>query len=194
MSKLLIVDDEPVICDTFRWVFGPAGVEVVTAGTVAEGWRRVESDRPDVIVLDLQLPDGSGLDLFERVRAADPRRPVIFITGHGTAGTAIEAMRRGAFDYLAKPLDLDQVSGLLARAFEAARLMREPAALPDDPPGDRIVGRSAAVREVCKQIGRAAAQDAPVLILGESGTGKELVARAIYQHSARADRPFLAIN
>jgi two-component system nitrogen regulation response regulator GlnG len=194
MPKLLIVDDEPLICQSFNWVFAAGEVEVLTAGTVEEAWRRVEEDRPDVIVLDYQLPDGSGLDLFDRIRAADPKRPVIFLTAHGTTETAIEAMKRGAFDYLGKPFDLEQMSRLLDQAFEAARLMREPAPLPDDPPADRIVGRSPLVREICKQIGRVAPLDVTVLILGESGTGKELVARAIYQHSKRADRPFLAIN
>ncbi len=175
-------------------MFATPDVEVLTAATVAEGWRRVREDRPDVIVLDLQLPDGSGMDLFDRVRTADPRRPVVFVTAHGTTDTAIEAMKRGAFDYLTKPLDLERMTGLLGRAFEAARLMREPAVLPDDPGVDRIIGRTPVMQEVCKQIGRVAAQDVHVLITGESGTGKELVARAVYGHSRRADRPFLAIN
>ena len=194
MPKLLVVDDEPLICQSFQWVFATGGVEVATAGTVAEGTRRIEEGRPDVIVLDHQLPDGSGLDLFDRIRATDPKRPVIFLTAHGTTETAIEAMKRGAFDYLGKPFDLEQMSELLGRAFEAARLMREPAALPDDLPTDRIIGQSPLIREICKQIGRIAPLDVTVLILGESGTGKELVAQAIYQHSKRADRPFLAIN
>jgi two-component system nitrogen regulation response regulator GlnG len=194
MSKLLVVDDESIICHSFRRVFATAEVEVLTAGTVAEGWGRVQQDRPDVIVLDLQLPDGTGLELFERIRAADPKRPVIFITAHGTTETTIEAMKRGAFDYLLKPLDLEQMSEVLTRAFEAARLMREPAALPDDPGGDRIIGRSPLMQQMCKQIGRVASQDVNVLILGESGTGKELVARAIYSHSHRSGRPFMALN
>ncbi|MCE9560568.1 MAG: sigma-54 dependent transcriptional regulator [Planctomycetes bacterium] len=193
MSKLLVIDDEPVICHSFRRVFASPEVEVLTAGTVAEGWRRVREDQPDVIVLDLQLPDGSGLDLFEQIRSTDPRRPVIFITAHGSTDTAIEVMKRGAFDYLAKPTDLEGMSQLLDRAFEAARLMQEPAVFPDDSE-DRIVGRSAVMQEMCKQIGRVAPQDVNVLILGESGTGKELVARAIYQHSKRASKRFLAIN
>src|SRR5688572_12793838 len=103
MPKLLVVDDEPIICHSFRRAFTATGIEVHTAGSVAEGWARVGADEPDVIVTDLQLPDGSGLDLFERVRAADPTRPVIFITAHGTTETTIEAMKRGAFDYLTKP-------------------------------------------------------------------------------------------
>src|SRR5436305_11522197 len=156
MPRLLVVDDEPVICQSFQWVFGPAGVEVLTAGTVEEGWRRVQNDRPDVIVLDLQLPDGSGMELFERVRATDPKRPVVFITAHGTTDTAIEAMKRGAFDYLVKPVALDRLSQLLEPAFEAARLMHVPAVLPAEDAGDRIVGRSPAVQEMSKAIGRIA--------------------------------------
>jgi two-component system nitrogen regulation response regulator GlnG len=194
MPKLLVVDDEPLICQSFQWVFTAGEVEVLTATTAGEGWRRVSEDRPDVIVLDYQLPDGSGLDLFDRIRTADPRRPVIFLTAHGTTETAIEAMKRGAFDYLGKPFDLDQMTRLLERAFEAAHFMRDPASLPDDPQPDRIVGRSPLVREICKQIGRVAPLDVTVLILGESGTGKELVARAIYHHGKRAEKPFLAIN
>jgi two-component system nitrogen regulation response regulator GlnG len=194
MPKLLVIDDEPLICQSFGWVFATGEVEVVAAGTVAEGWRQFSENKPDVIVLDYQLPDGTGLDLFDRIRAADPKRPVVFLTAHGTTETAIEAMKRGAFDYIGKPFDLEEMSHLLDRAFEAARLMQEPAVLPDDPPAEQIVGRSPIVREICKQIGRVAPLDMTVLILGESGTGKELVARAIYQHSKRSDHPFLAIN
>ena len=194
MTKLLVVDDESLICHSFRRIFTSPEVEVRTAGTLAEGWQSVQENQPDVIVLDLQLPDGSGLDLFDRIRAADPKRPVIFITAHGTTDTAIEAMKRGAFDYLTKPIDLEQMNHLLNRAFDAARLMHEPAKLPEDSGQERIIGRSVVMQETCKQIGRIASQEANVLITGESGTGKELVARAIYSHSKRANKPFLAIN
>ena len=119
---------------------------------------------------------------------------MVFITAHGTTDTAIEAMKGGAFDYLVKPVDLERLSQVLQRAFDAARLMSAPAVLPTDDVGDRIVGRGPAMQEMCKAIGRIAPQDVNVLILGESGTGKELVARALYQHSRRADKPFLAIN
>jgi two-component system nitrogen regulation response regulator GlnG len=118
----------------------------------------------------------------------------LFVTAHGTTDTAIEAMKAGAFDYLVKPVDLERMSQLLERAFEAARLMSEPAVLPQDERGDRIVGRSPQMQETCKLIGRLAPQDVNVLILGESGAGKELVARALYHHSRRAGNPFLAIN
>jgi two-component system, NtrC family, nitrogen regulation response regulator GlnG len=194
MSKLLVVDDEPLICQSFHWVFATGEVEVTTAGTIEEGWRRVEADQPDVIVLDLQLPDGSGLDLFERIHKADPNRPVIFLTAHGTADTAIEAMKHGAFDYLGKPFELDQMSELLNRAFEASRQSKSSIDPPEAPPRDRIVGKSLQVREISKQIGRVAPLDVSVLILGESGTGKELVARALHDHSRQAAQVFLAIN
>jgi two-component system nitrogen regulation response regulator GlnG len=139
----------------------------------------------------------SGLDVFDALRGIDPRLPVVIITAHGTTETAIEAMKRGAFDYLLKPVDLHQLREVIGRAVELRRMQCVPAVLDSaapDAPGDRIVGRSPAMQEVFKEIGRVTAQDVTVLITGESGTGKELVARAIYQHSRRADRPFLAIN
>jgi two-component system nitrogen regulation response regulator GlnG len=194
MPTLLVIDDEPSVQYAFRRVFGDEGVTVLAAQTATEGRARAAADRPDVIVLDIQLPDGSGLDLFRELHEDDPKRPVLFITAHGTTETAIEAMKGGAFDYLVKPLDLDRLSALLGRAFNAVRLMHTPAVLPQDPGEDRIVGRSPVMQEMCKAIGRVAPQDVNVLILGESGVGKELVARALYQHSKRAGQPFLAIN
>jgi two-component system nitrogen regulation response regulator GlnG len=195
MPSLLLIDDEENVRYSFRYVFEDNGVEVRTAATAAEGWDQIRTQPPDVIVLDLHLPDRSGLDLYQDIRFRDPKRPVIFITAHGTADTAIEAMKRGAFDYLVKPVDLDQLNQILDRAFEAARLMHVPAVLPaEEGMGDRIVARSRVMQEMCKTIGRIAPQDVNVLIWGESGTGKELVARALYHHSRRADKPFLAIN
>ncbi len=194
MPKILVVDDEPMICYTFRRIFNSEGIEVLTAGSIQEASALFDEARPDVVILDFQLPDGTGLDFFRKIQAEDPRRPVIFITAHGTTDTAIETMKHGAFDYLIKPIDLERVQTLLHRALEAARLMHIPAVLPDEHAGDRIIGRSVVMQEMCKTIGRIAAQDVNVLILGESGTGKELVARAIYHHSHRADKPFLAIN
>jgi two-component system nitrogen regulation response regulator GlnG len=194
MPSLLVIDDERSVCYSFRRVFAGEGVEVLTAGTAAEGLRLLREHDPDVVVLDLQLPDRPGLDVFAEIHADSPKRPVVFITAHGTTETAIEAMKAGAFDYLLKPLDLDRLSQVLGRAFEAARLMSVPAVLPADDRADRIVGRSAVMQETCKAIGRLAPQDVNVLILGESGTGKELVARALYHHGRRTGKPFLAVN
>jgi two-component system nitrogen regulation response regulator GlnG len=194
MPTLLVIDDEESVRYSFRRVFESDDIQVLTAATASEGLDLVRDQGPDVVVLDLQLPDRSGLEVFEQIHADDPKRPVLFITAHGTTETAIEAMKGGAFDYLVKPVDLDRLSKLIERAFEAARLMRVPAILPAEDKEDRIVGRSQVMQEMCKAIGRVAPQDVNVLILGESGTGKELVARAIYHHSTRAGKPFMAIN
>jgi two-component system, NtrC family, nitrogen regulation response regulator GlnG len=194
MPTLLVIDDEQSVRYSLRRVLEAEGTRVLTACTGAEGLEKASAHNPDAVVLDLQLPDRSGLEVFADLQALDPRRPVIFITAHGTTETAIEAMKRGAFDYLVKPVDLERLSQLLERAYEAARLMQVPAVLPAEDLEDRIVGRSPVMQEMCKAIGRIAPQDVNVLITGESGTGKELVARALYHHSARAHKPFLAIN
>jgi two-component system nitrogen regulation response regulator GlnG len=194
MPTLLVIDDEQSVRYSFCRVFEGDNVHVLTARTAAEGLEQLKENRPDVIVLDLQLPDRSGLEVFQEIRTSDPKRPVIFITAHGTTETAIEAMKNGAFDYLVKPIDLERLSQILDRAFDAARLMQVPAVLPAEEGGDRIIGRSSIMQEMSKAIGRIAPQDVNVLILGESGSGKELVARALYHHSRRADKPFLVIN
>src|SRR5947209_12054014 len=154
MPKLLVVDDEPGVCYSIKRVFSGEGIEVVTAPTAAAGLEAVQRCQPDVVILDLQLPDRSGLDLFAQLHALDPKRPVLFITAHGTTDTAIEAMKRGAFDYLVKPVDVERLSSVVGRAFEAARLMRVPAVLPTEDVGDRIVGHSSVMQEMSKAIGR----------------------------------------
>ena len=198
MTDVLVIDDEPFIRHAFRKAFEDTELAVRTAGDAAEGMEILARDRPYAVVLDINLPDRSGLDVFGDIRRLDARIPVILITGHGTTETAIEAMKLGAFDYLLKPLDVAQVRALVTRAYEVGRLARVPALTPDEPPApgpaDVLVGRSSAMQEVYKAIGRVAPQDVTALILGESGTGKELVARAIYQHSRRANGPFLAVN
>ena len=132
------------------------------------------------------------------MKAVDARIPIILVTGHGTTDLAIEAMKRGAFDYLLKPLRYDQLKEVVDRACASSRLMTVPAVVADAEPvpdrADVLIGRCEAMQAVYKAVGRVASTDTTVLILGESGTGKELVARAVYQHSKRADRPFLAIN
>jgi two-component system nitrogen regulation response regulator GlnG len=199
MPRLLLIDDDPVLVeDQVTHVFAPQGVEVAVARTGQEGLEQTAARPPDAILLDVRLPDFSGLEVYQRLRQIDARIPVVFITATTTSETAIEAMRQGAYDYLFKPLDLGQLRSVVGKALELGRLMREPAVLveapPDDGRGDAIIGRCPAMREVYKAIGLVADQNVTVLITGESGTGKEVVARAIYQHSARARAPFLAIN
>jgi nitrogen regulation protein NR(I) len=198
VADVLIIDDEPFILHAFRKAFEDTEFTPRTASDGAEGLELFARHRPHAVILDINLPDQSGLDVFARLRQIDARVPVIFITGHGTTETAIEAMKQGAFDYLLKPLELDQLRELVDRAAEISRLSRTPAVVADEAPApgtaDVLVGRSPGMQEVYKAIGRVAPRDLAVLILGESGTGKELVARAIYQHGARASGPFLAVN
>ena len=196
MPTLLLVDDEPAIRHAFQKAFRDA-FALRTAGTAAEAVAAFATAKPDVIILDVRLPDATGLETYHALRRLDARVPIILITGHGTTDLAIEAMKHGAFDYLSKPLELPVLREQIDRAVRSSLLMRTPASLPADdapPEGDVLVGQCAPMQEVYKAIGRVAAQDVTVLLLGESGTGKELVARALYQHSRRADKPFLALN
>ena len=199
MPRLLLIDDDPdLIQAQATHALGPLDWRIDVARSGTDGLRRLAAEPPDVVLLDVRLPDLSGLEVYQRVRQLDARIPVIFITATTAADTAIEAMQRGAYDYLFKPLDPQQLRRVVSQALQLTRLMREPAVvaetLPDDDRGDAILGRCPAMQEVYKAIGRVARQNVTVLITGESGTGKELVARAIYQHSARGRAPFLAIN
>jgi two-component system nitrogen regulation response regulator GlnG len=198
MARLLVIDDDPVLLeDQVRHLFTPRGLDIVVARSGYEGLAQIAAAAPDVVLLDVSMPDLSGLEVYKRIRAIDARIPVIFITATAITDTAIEAMRQGAYDYLIKPVDLHQLDKVVSQAIELGRRMREPAAvgqLPGDDDGDAIIGHCPAMQEVYKEIGRVADKNVIVLITGESGTGKELVARAIYQHSGRASGPFLAIN
>jgi two-component system nitrogen regulation response regulator GlnG len=198
MPLLLVVDDESAILVAFRRAFRNMKLEVITAESAADGLTLFEQRHPDVVVVDVQLPDLGGLDLFRRIRALDARTPVIFITGKTTTDTAIEAMKLGAYDYLFKPLELGPLRQTIDRAVTLSRLVHTPAVVAEgegvDERADAIIGRCPAMLQVYKAIGRVAEQDVTVLITGETGTGKELVARAIYQHSQRAEGPYLAIN
>jgi two-component system nitrogen regulation response regulator GlnG len=198
MPRLLVVDDEASILLAFRRAFREGPVQLLTAESADEGLALARQQPPDVVVMDIHMPGATGLEALEAFRELDARCPIILISGKGTTETAIEAMKRGAFDYLLKPLELAELRQVIGRALEISRLMHVRAVVaetePVDDRADVIVGRCPAMQEVYKAIGRVAAQDVTVLITGESGTGKELVARAIYQHGPRASGPFLAIN
>ena len=199
MAHLLLIDDDPaLIQEQVRQAFPAPAHRVEVAGTGAAGLEHVRADLPDVILLDLRLPDQSGLEVYQQIRRIDARIPVIFITMAKGADAAIEAMKHGAYDYLFKPLGLHQLRRVVDEALEVARRMRQPAIVAETPPDPdvegAILGICPAMREVYKAIGHVAGQDVTVLITGESGTGKELVARAIYQHSSRAKAAFLALN
>jgi two-component system nitrogen regulation response regulator GlnG len=199
MASLLVVDDEPNVLYSLKKGLENESLGVITAGTAEEGIRLVESHKPDAVILDVRLPDMSGLDAFDHIRQLDPRLPVIVVTAYATTEIAIDAMKRGAFEYLLKPVNFHQLQDVVNRAVDLSRLRHVPAVYDDDDDdanaaADRIVGRSAAMQEVYKAIGRIAPQDVTVLIQGESGTGKELVARALYHHSRRHEAAFLSIN
>jgi two-component system nitrogen regulation response regulator GlnG len=198
MAHLLLIDDDAVfVPEQVRQAFPAPAYRVVVAENGNHGVELVRRRAPDVVLLDLHLPDRPGLDVYRSIRAIDARIPVIFITTAKTAEAAIEAVKHGAFDYLHKPLDLDQLRRVVAEALEVAR-MRVPVRLAEAPAhleaDGAMLGASARMLDIYKAVGRVAAQDVTVLVTGESGTGKELVARAIYQHSARSSAPFLALN
>lgn len=200
MQKVLVIDDERSVLSVFKGIFGKLpNVQMMTASSGKEGLEIVRREKPDAVILDVQLPDQQGLEVFSDLKQIDARVPVIFITGGGTSATAIEAMQRGALDYLTKPLDFAQVKLLVEKAFKIRRLMVEsieidPVAAHDAASGDAMIGRCGLMQVIYKAIGRVAAQHVTVLVRGESGTGKELVARALYQHSRRNQCPFLAVN
>jgi two-component system nitrogen regulation response regulator GlnG len=199
MSTLLVIDDDSAILDVFRRLFHGSEMTVLTAATAKDGLAQVATADPDVVILDVMLPDESGLETFERIHRYDARIPILVISASGDSDTTIDAMMLGAFDYLLKPLDFPRVRELVDKALGIRRLMHVPVTLSDHPEavaatGDVLIGRSAGMQEVYKAIGRVAGQSATVLIRGESGTGKELIARAIYQHSPRKSGKFLAVN
>jgi two-component system nitrogen regulation response regulator GlnG len=199
MPLLLAIDDDPLTLKCYQIAFTDQNIEIITATTVKEGIALFAKHRPNVILCDLRLPDGSGLDVLRQLGNQAAKVPFILATGHGTAGTAIEAMGLGVFDYLLKPVDPDQLTELVGKALHTSRLMQVPALMPSETQaepleGEILLGRCPAMQEVYKAIGRVAPQDVTALILGESGTGKEMVARAIYHYSKRSAGPFLAIN
>src|ERR1700726_636833 len=200
MATLLLIDDDPdLLSDRVRHVFPAPAHRVEIAQTGAEGLELVAAACPDVILLDLRLPDQSGLDILRELRRIDARIPVVMVTVARSSDSASEAMGHGASDSLPKPIDLQKLDRVISEALKVSRLMREPAVVAETPPdeelpGEVIIGCCPGMQEAYKAIGRVADQTFPVLITGESGTGKELVARAIYQHSPRAQVPFLALN
>ena len=198
MDRVMIVDDDDQLRESFRRILVDAGYEALTASSGESALPLVETGRPDLVIVDVRLPGMDGLELFKRIRARDTKLPVMVMTAFGTTNSAIEATKLGAFDYVLKPFEIPAVLELIGQALEAGRFMRSPVKMDHDPAQtsteDVIIGRSKPMQELYKAIGRVAPTDATVLVRGESGTGKELVTRAIYQHSLRADKPFLVVN
>jgi two-component system, NtrC family, nitrogen regulation response regulator GlnG len=197
-ERILIADDE----DGLRWVlekgFRGAGYQVTAVKDGATALREAEAQPFDMILLDIRMPGIDGLALLKQVRERRPDAQVVIMTAHGTMETAVQAMQDGAYDYLAKPFDLDEALLLAERALSARRLTQEVASLKAGLKEvwefGALVGRHPTMQEVYKTIGRVAASDVSVLLRGESGTGKELVARALHHYSRRAGRPFIGIS
>jgi two-component system nitrogen regulation response regulator GlnG len=198
--KVLVVDDDRAVRHLVQKTLESASVEVVTAASAEEGLELLSRSEKsiDVCLLDILLPDLSGLEAFEKFQRMDTKLPIVFITSMGSSDVAIDAMKRGAYDYIFKPIDASRLRDLIERAADIRRKMLRPVGVvPEgshDPESDAIIGVSLPMQAVYKAIGRVATQDVTVLIQGESGTGKELVARAVYQHSERRDKPFIAVN
>jgi two-component system, NtrC family, nitrogen regulation response regulator NtrX len=195
MARILIVDDEEPIRDVLRQLFEYEGHEVRTASSGHQALRAVAEDAADVVFLDVKMPGMDGLEALGRLKEATPGAQVVMISGHGTIDTAVEATRKGAFDFLEKPLDTDRLLVTLRNVLDVKGLSESVAALRTEVEiRHEIVGESYAVRQVLERIERVAPTDARVLITGENGTGKELVARAIHRLSRRSGKDFVEVN
>jgi two-component system response regulator PilR (NtrC family) len=213
LHRLLVVDDEPDLLTLYELTLLREGYDIDTAGCVEDAWQLLSEHSYGLLITDMRLPDGLGLDLIRRLEAAGRSEKAIVITAYGSAENAVSALKAGAYDYLTKPVDLKQFRSVVASALSAALplLAAEPAAAsaPTQPTSradvcprsdrgsaalSRLVGNSPAIQQVRVLIDKVARSMAPVLLWGESGTGKELVARAIHDVSSRAAAPFIAVN
>src|SRR5256712_4837239 len=194
---LLIVDDEVSLRDLLSTVFEEDGCRVETAATLADGRAAIQKNEPDLVLCDLMLPDGSGLDLLREAKAQNPLIAVIMITAHTSTKSAVEALKSGAFDYIAKPFDIDEMKIIVGNAVERKELEDENihlrSALEERFTFSNIIGKSARMQEIFSIVQRIAKTMSTVLISGDSGTGKELIVRAIHYNSGRRGK-FVSIN
>jgi two-component system nitrogen regulation response regulator GlnG len=192
MKPVWIIDDDRSI----RWVFEKAlareDISFKVFGSAQEALHALESSTPQVVVSDIRMPGGSGLDLLQKMKDKHPSLPVIIMTAYSDLESAVAAFQGGAFEYLPKPFDVDHAVDLIRRAIEESLRQDDGAEVTQESP--EILGQGSSMQEVFRAIGRLTQSHATVLINGESGTGKELVARALHRHSPRANKPFIAIN
>ena len=200
MSKprVLVVDDEKHQRDILQMILESEGYETVTAGNGRQALQALQAQAFDLTLTDLKMPDMNGIALLAELLKAQPALCVVMMTAHGSIDTAVEAMRKGAFDYLTKPLEREQLLLVVNRALERTRLVRENRMLQEQLRDrfrvDNIVGAHGSMQDVFRIVHKVSASNSTVLVYGESGTGKELVARALHHHSDRRDRPFYAVN
>ena len=197
-DRLLVVDDEPSMTEFLEILLAQEGYEVTTASSGEEGFKLYRQLEPDLILTDVKMPGMSGLDLIREIHALDSAIPIIAITAYASADDAIRAVREGAYDYLSKPFQIEDLRIIIRNALEAKRLRRENVELrrsiDEHHRFGEIIGKSPQMEEIFNLISRIASSKANVLVIGESGTGKELVARAIHKGSDRSDRPFVTVN
>jgi two-component system, NtrC family, response regulator PilR len=196
-GRVLVVDDEPDLLTLYELTLLREGHEVETAASVAEAWEALSQKVFRLVITDMRLPDGSGMELLHRLEQAHRGEKIVVVTAYGSAENAVEALKAGAYDYLTKPVDLRQFRAVVASAMGRAAPVAAPR--PGTPssaadPLGRLVGRSEAMAQVRELVEKVARSMAPVLVQGESGTGKELVARGIHEVSARSGQPFVAVN
>jgi len=197
-ATLLLVDDDAAFRQIMSSELERLGFAVLTADSGAQGVTRLEAHQPDVVLLDLRLPDMSGLDVLRLAAEKSPESEIIMLTGHGTIDTALESIRAGAFDYVSKPCPLDELEIRIQRALERRALRRRTSVLergltPPDP-GSWLVGESPRFREVLELAHRVASTDSTILITGETGSGKEMVAKLIHARSPRREKPFVVVE
>ena len=193
--RILVIDDEAGIRDSMRMILEYEGYECLLAATGPEGLAMAEREAPDLVFLDIKMPAMDGIEVLERLKARSDAPPVVMISGHATVSTAVEATRKGAFDFIEKPLASDRVLLTVRHAVDQRRLRDENVTLRRAAEArHEMVGDSPALERVRDAIGKAAPTNATVLILGESGVGKELVARAIHRNSLRARERFVQVN
>lgn len=187
-GRILVVDDEKSIRDFLTILLQQEGYDVVTAASVGDGIDAVAEHHPDLVMCDLKLPDGTGLEVLKHARDRHIETPFIIITAHTTPQHALEALRAGAAEYLSKPFNVDDLKAILAKLLDAPGPDQRPFEVPE------FIGSSAPIQRILDMIPRVASTPSTVLITGESGTGKELLARAIHAASAQAEGPFLSVN
>lgn len=197
MGKVLIIDDERQLRGLLARIIGLEGYEVIQAENCAAGLRQLERTRPEVVLCDVKLPDGNGVDLVGRIKAIAPDAEVILLTAYGNIPDGVQAIKNGAFDYITKGDDNPKIIPLLSRAMEKAKAQRKSAAgrQPETAPSfEAVIGSSKAMRDAVELARKVAATDTSVLLTGETGTGKEVFAQAIHRAGKRKDRTFVAVN
>ena len=197
MNKILVVDDQKTVCYSLQRFLGSEGYNVFTAVSGEEALKIVNDEIPALVIMDVRMPEMDGIEVLEKIKKSHPKIQVIMMTAFSTTEKAIHAMKLGAYDYIIKPFDNDELLIRIKDAIKTRELMKEVVAFDnseDYTGSEKIVGKSPVMLGIYKQIGKAAPANAAVLIKGESGTGKELIARALYHYSNRSTKPFLAIN